>query len=68
MKLNQIETVLEGETEQQKENLDCWIHYAEYGEENIPNYIQTHEQNRRKAQIQHLDTELKYRNNPDKQE
>lgn len=54
-----IETILNGETEEEILNPDCWIHYAQSGEE-IPDYMIQHENQRTEAEMRNLEIEAKY--------
>jgi len=57
-----VEAILNGEREEERDNPDCYIHYADSTD--IPDYIKAHEQRRLEAEIQNLDIDIKYRAEP----
>jgi len=57
-----VEAILNGDTEEEQDNPDCYIHYAD--STGIPEYIKRHEQNRLEAELQNLEIEAKYRAEP----
>lgn len=62
--MKQVEAILNGDTQEEKQNPECWIHYAESGE-SIPEYIEQHEQNRLEADLINLEYDTKYRAEPE---
>lgn len=53
-----IETILNGETEEEIQNPECYIHYADSTD--IPEYIETHEDQRLEAELLNLEYDIKY--------
>lgn len=49
-----VEVILNGDNEEERQNADCYLHYASCGDD-IPEYILQHEDRIDEARIQYLD-------------